>query len=138
MQQRFTAAITFPSGLRSHCEAPVSTVVRSLAERWAADAELLESHGALQAAATCRRHAGELLAVLESAEDERLTLAEASRASGYSAERLRHMLADGTIPNAGRKHAPRVRRGDLPRKPSAGRSNFDPSAAAARILGGRG
>jgi hypothetical protein len=51
-----------------------------------------------------------------------LTLDEASRESGYSTDHLRHLIADGTLANAGRKHAPRLRRVDLPRKPSAVRA----------------
>jgi hypothetical protein len=36
--------------------------------------------------------------------------------SGYSADYLGRMLRSGSIPNAGRPHAPRIRRADLPRK----------------------
>jgi hypothetical protein len=64
--------------------------------------------------------ADEVLADVEQLEHESpndpLTLAEAARVSGYSTDHLRHLIADGQLANAGKKHAPRVRRGDLPRK----------------------
>jgi hypothetical protein len=50
-------------------------------------------------------------------EAEILTLAEAAQESGYSGDHLRHLIADGTLDNAGRKGSPRIRRGDLPVKP---------------------
>jgi hypothetical protein len=43
---------------------------------------------------------------------------EAARESGYSAEHLGRLIRTGRIPNAGRRSAPRVRRGDLPAKPA--------------------
>jgi hypothetical protein len=48
---------------------------------------------------------------------ECLTLAEAARESGYSAAHLARLLDEGRIANAGRKRAPRIKRGDLPKKP---------------------
>ncbi|HEU4630159.1 MAG TPA: hypothetical protein VFS08_10465, partial [Gemmatimonadaceae bacterium] len=82
-------------------------------------------------------------------ENETLTLAEAALASGYSVDHLRHLVSSGAIANAGRKHAPRVRAGDLPRKPGApsagqagapaGTYDLDADVAhlAGRIGGGR-
>jgi hypothetical protein len=51
------------------------------------------------------------------AQDELLTLTEAARRSGYSREHLSRLVGLGTIPNAGRRNAPRIRAADLPRKP---------------------
>jgi hypothetical protein len=51
--------------------------------------------------------------------NELLNLQEAARESGYSADHLGRQLRDGRISNAGRPNAPRIRRGDLPRKASA-------------------
>jgi hypothetical protein len=45
-----------------------------------------------------------------------LTLTEAAHRSGYSREHLGRLVATGTIPNAGRPNAPRIRVADLPRK----------------------
>lgn len=109
---------------------------RQLAESWRADAETLAKHGADSLARICRTHADELDASLRTAANETLDLAAAARESGYSRDRLRHMIAAGDLPNAGRRGAPRIRRGDLPTKPGARSSKFDASSAARRVLGG--
>lgn len=105
-----------------------------LAERWRTDAELLDKYGDSQVAKVCRTHADELQAALRSAEDDALDLASAAAESGYSTDRLRHMVADGALPNAGRKGAPRIRRGDLPMKRKAKASGFDAASAARSLL----
>jgi hypothetical protein len=61
--------------------------------------------------------ADELQASLAQQQAELLTLEEASRESGYSADHLGVLIKEGKIENLGRKHAPRIRRRDLPRKP---------------------
>lgn len=106
-----------------------------LAERWRADAETLTRHGADSLARVCRTHADELDESLRAMANETLDLAAAARESGYSRDRLRHMIAAGELTNAGRKGAPRIRRGDLPTRPGARASRFDASAAARRVLG---
>jgi hypothetical protein len=83
----------------------------------------------------------ELEAALRANESSALTLPEAAAESGYSADRLRHMIGEGKIPNVGRKGAPRIRRADLPIK--AGRakpavSGFDAGAFARSLLPGGG
>lgn len=55
--------------------------------------------------------------VLADERDAVITLTEASRRCGYSAAHLGRLVRDGVIPNAGRPNAPRVRSGDLPKKP---------------------
>lgn len=108
-----------------------------LANRWRSEAALLRAYGHESTALACERHAAELEEALRAAEEETLTLAEAARESGYSERRLREMLAEGRIPNAGRKHAPRIRRADLPRKArrQAPAGGYDPVADARAILG---
>lgn len=110
---------------------------RELAEQWRADADTLARYTP-ELARIARTHADELTAALAALDDDALDLATAARESGYSADRLRHMIAAGSIPNAGRKGAPRVRRGDLPRKArtkTAGSSGgFDATAAAREML----
>lgn len=86
------------------------------------------------AAEAFRRAAGELASALRSSSAEELTLAEASAESNYSPRRLREMLAEGTIPNAGRKGAPRVRRGDLPRRPARAPTGYDAESDARQLL----
>lgn len=69
--------------------------------------------------------------------DTPLTLAEAARESGYSEDHLRHLVAEGKIPNAGQKGRPRIRRRDLPRKPATVPTvtTYDPDADAAALAG---
>jgi hypothetical protein len=50
--------------------------------------------------------------------EESLTLVEASRESGYSSDHLGRLIREGKLGNAGRTHAPRIRRADLPIKPA--------------------
>jgi hypothetical protein len=46
--------------------------------------------------------------------DALLTLQQASRESGLSADHLGRLVRNGQLANVGRKHRPRVRRSDLP------------------------
>lgn len=94
------------------------TVPDRLPDSWRDRADELERY-APPAAAAFREAADELEEALRLAAEESLTLQEAADESGYSTRRLRELLADGTIPQAGRKGAPRIRRGDLPIKPGA-------------------
>lgn len=110
----------------------MSTLLK-LAKSWREDAELLERYGDTHLGTACRRHADELEATLRSGADEALDLAAAAAESGYSAERLRHKVAEGSIPNAGKKGSPRIRRGDLPLKRTRA-TRFDATAIARRIL----
>lgn len=104
-----------------------------LVTRWRSDADTLARYSP-ELAAVARAHADELDAALRSMDDDALDLATAARESGYSADRLRHMVAAGSIPNAGRKGAPRVRRADLPRKAARTTGGFDAQAAARDML----
>src|SRR5690348_8912900 len=93
-----------------------------LIARWLADATLLRSHGAIEAAATKELAAAELEAFERDRALEALPLSEAAKESGFSAAHLGRLLAESRIPNAGEKGAPRIRRKDLPRKPPTKRS----------------
>lgn len=106
-----------------------------LAEQWRADADVLSRYSP-ELARVARAHADELEAALRSLDDEALDLSAAALESGYSPDRLRHMVRSGLIPDAGRKHAPRIRRGDLPRKPARAKAGggFDAASAAREIL----
>lgn len=96
-----------------------------LADRWSVEASLLRGYGAAEAAAAAELHAAQLREAVSEVGREALSLAEAALGSGYSVEHLRHLVADGTIPNAGRKGSPRIRRSDLPVKPG-----YEPAALA--------
>ena len=52
--------------------------------------------------------AAELEAALRQEDDTLLTLTEAARESGYSADHLGRLVRDGKIPNTGRPGAPRI------------------------------
>lgn len=106
-----------------------------LATRWREDAELLDRY-ASTLADVCRRHADELDAALRAVADDPLDLETAARESGYSPDRLRHLVAAKQIPNAGRKGAPRIRRGDLPVKPHVRGGVFDAATTARDLLRG--
>jgi hypothetical protein len=104
---------------------------------WRSRADELRPY-APAAAEAFARAADELAAAMAEAADTPLTLAEAAEESGYSERRLRELLAAGDVPNAGRKHRPRVRRGDLPRRPRKASSNgYDAGEDAARLMARR-
>ncbi len=70
--------------------------------------------------------------------DAMLTLGAAATRSGYSIEHLARLVRDGTIPNVGRKYAPRIRVRDLPKKPlatvaSRRSQRYDPTTDARRL-----
>ena len=54
---------------------------------------------------------------LDASAEQLLTLVEAAEESGFSADHLGRLVRSGSLPNAGRPNAPRIRRRDLPRKP---------------------
>lgn len=90
----------------------------NLPDEWRARAEQMRRWGAgAEVAHVWELAAEELASAIREAGDEPLTLDEAARESGYSKRRLREMVAEGRVPNAGRKNAPRIRRADLPRRP---------------------
>ncbi|MFI5246791.1 MAG: hypothetical protein ACHQQR_16280, partial [Gemmatimonadales bacterium] len=69
-----------------------------------------------------------------------LTLTQAARACGYSADHLGRLVRSGQLTNFGRRHAPRVRAGDLPRRvrhgsetSNAASGTYDPVADAAAL-----
>lgn len=112
--------------------------VAQLPAVWRTEADRLERY-APAAAQAFRDAALALESALRAERDEVLTLSEAARRSGLSVDRVRHLVAEGTIPNAGRKHAPRVRVADLPRKATARRpapTLYDVDADARRLASG--
>lgn len=106
---------------------------RDLIQRWRTEAELLEQYGS-PAAEACRRHAADLEAALRDQDGELLDPATAAQVSGYSVDRLRHLVGEGKLENVGRSGVPRYRRGDLPKKRAASDGGFDPAARAREVL----
>lgn len=97
---------------------PARTLDELLA-RWEARRADAERLGAMAPIAAIAAEVLADLATLRPPDDELLSLSEAARESGYSVDRLQKLVAQGTIPNAGRKGKPAIRRRDLPRKPAA-------------------
>ena len=77
-----------------------------LADRWLSAADTLESAFDERGASLYRHLAAELQEALRESADEVLTLQEASAESGYSESRLRHLIADGELPQAGERGRP--------------------------------
>jgi hypothetical protein len=93
----------------------MSLLPESLPHTWRQRALLLREWAASEESALLwERAATELEQALNTAGSETLTLTEAARLSGLTAGYLGDMIRAGKLPNAGRKHAPRVRRVDLP------------------------
>jgi hypothetical protein len=85
--------------------------------KWAAEAELLRRRGAVvNGAAVLDEVLADFASVTRGEADDLLNLQQASQESGYSADHLGRLVRAGTIPNAGRPNAPKIRRRDLPRK----------------------
>lgn len=107
---------------------------------WRARAERLREY-APAAATAFQEAAAELEQGLQAEANEVLTLRQASEYCGYSRDHLRRLVREGRLTNMGRKHAPRVRRGDLPRRP--GRfdeplaTGYDPVADARQVAARR-
>ncbi len=113
----------------------------SLPEAWRARATELRRWAAADSAAKAYEvAANELEEALRTYSDEVLSLTQAADESGYSTEHLRRLVRDGRIPNAGRKNAPKVRRGDVPKRPKSERQHrggYDPIADARALLSRR-
>ncbi len=88
---------------------------------WRQRADYLHQFGDPNSARIWRTAAVELERALEAFGAETLTVTDAAQLTSYSPDYIRKQIATGDLPNAGRKHAPRVRRGDLKMKPQHGR-----------------
>ena len=116
---------------------PAPPSLAQLASAWRERAEELRSLAAEGQARAFERAAQDLADALAREREAVLTLEQAAQESGYSADHLRHLVAEGTVPNAGRHGAPRVRRGDLPTRPGKVRSSpYDPDTDALQLLRG--
>jgi hypothetical protein len=92
--------------------------MHDLPEAWRGRASELAPYAPAAAAAFVTA-ADDLAAALADSEEALLSLESAARECGYTADHLGRLIKSGQLANHGRKHAPRVRRGDLPRKPPA-------------------
>ena len=110
------------------------SAVRDLIARWHSEAETVERCGHESTGKLIRRLAVEVEEALRDNQDEALTLAEAALESSYSTEHLRKMVAAETIPNAGAKGRPRIRRGDVPLKRVTESGNLGTPEDDARVF----
>ena len=87
--------------------------------RWEEKRDFLRELGgcSTSAATLIDNMLSEVRSLLDSRQEEALTLTEASALSGYSQDHLGRLIRSGKLRNAGRPGAPRVRRGDLPLRP---------------------
>ena len=110
--------------------------VLNLARKWREEAlPLEERYIDPRVAELFRLHARELEEAVQDAEEEVLTIGEAAGTSGNSVDHIRHLVAEGKIPNIGVRGSPRVRRGDLPLKSGPrGRTTGCDAAATARSI----
>ena len=101
---------------RTPAAAPFERFISQLAGRWRNEARLFHHRGADVQATALESCAADLEqeALLFSSETMTLRVAEAE--SGYSYSALEKKVREGTIPNAGKSGAPRIRRSDLPKK----------------------
>ena len=97
---------------------PVDQFVEMLLRKWSEEEALYTRRGLTELAALMASIAEEVQSESERFLDEALTLAEAAEIAGYSYSRMEGLVRVGELPNAGEKGRPRVRRRDLPRKPS--------------------
>jgi len=87
--------------------------------KWTHEAEAMRQRGVLvNGALLLDEILRDFDAVTRGRAGELLTLTDGAVESGYSAEYLGALIRQGKIQNAGRPHAPRIRRQDLPRKAS--------------------
>lgn len=97
-------------------------------------AELERLHAQVDGATVCRELLQDFERFRAGEAEELLNLCDAARLSGYSEDHLGKLVRAGKIPNAGRAGSPRIRRADLPRRPTrvapkAGQF-YDPDADA--------
>ena len=98
----------------------MNVLLGDLPTAWRERADFLNQYGDPNAARLWVLVAVELERALAAFGAETMTLTEAARETGYTAGHLGGLVKRGRIPNAGRTRAPRVRRADLPIKPTHG------------------
>ena len=90
--------------------------VKDLPAKWREKAEGVRPFNA-GAAEAFEQAAEELDRTVNDRETQLLNLRQAAILGGYSEGQLSRKVSDGTIENMGRRHAPKIRREDVPRKP---------------------
>jgi hypothetical protein len=116
----------------------IAEIIRRWSER---QGEWSRFHVQVDGAALAAEVIADLEGIAENDGCDELTLTVASTISGYSTDHLSRLLRNGTLPNAGRKGSPRIRRVDLPIRPKIRIATprsiaYDPDTDA-RSLGAR-
>jgi hypothetical protein len=107
--------------------------VAALLARWQAEVtELTERYSQAALAGLTTKHIKELEDALRNEADELLNLTHAALVCGYTPDHLGKLVKNGTLKNHGRRNAPLVRRGDLPRKPYLRESSNTPTVPLTR------
>lgn len=91
-------------------------MLSDLVHAWREEAEHFRRRGVEDRATLIESLADDLEVHLREAQHETVNLTDAAKLSGYSTRHLRRLLRDGELQNVGRKNAPEIRVGDLPRK----------------------
>jgi hypothetical protein len=97
-----------------------SAAPEALPAKWRERAEYLRAFGDSNCAKLWEIAATELEQSLTAHGQEALTLTEAAKVSGFTADHLGQLVKAGKLANAGREGAPRIRRSDLPMKKVGG------------------
>lgn len=92
---------------------------------WRARADALDQYASTAAATTCRTLAEELELALRAEDNDTVTLAEAEKIGGFTADWLSRLIRQGKIENLGKRGAPRIRRSDIPYRPGHGHRRSD-------------
>lgn len=113
---------------------PNGSPVHERAAQWRYEAKVLRAHGLEDRAETNERHAQEMERAFRDWWQQKLSIPEAKKWSGYSAERLRALVREGRIPDRrpnGSQGEIQIRRGDLPRKPGRADGELLPNGGPA-------
>jgi hypothetical protein len=108
---------------------------RELPDSWRRKVDELRDLALESEARAFERCASDLERSLAEWDLEALTLQRAADESGYSYGHLQRLVSEGELANVGTSGSPRVRRGDLPRKP--GRPENGQSSLADELLARR-
>lgn len=96
---------------------PAAAPLDALRAKWCCRREeFARFRAAVDGATLCDELLADLDQAIRASDDELLTLSEAARLSGYTADHLGRLVREGKLANAGRPGAPRIPRGALPRK----------------------
>jgi hypothetical protein len=108
--------------------------LNKLIDDWRAEAAVCRRRGSPIAADALESCAADLVARLREMELESITLEEAAAESGYSYSALQKKVASGDLTNVGKRGAPRVRRGELPKKANPTRRSAVPNLVGDLLL----